>query len=358
MRTTLTKSNSIFLLTLLLLVSSLSAFGKPQENIKKKQINQSYNVSQSDKLQVDNRFGNITITHWNKNEVAIRIEIESKASSQQRAQECLDRIQIETKKEGGIVSAITTLKEKNGNTNNESMTINYYIQMPAKLASELSQKYGNINLPSDNNGKTDIHVKYGNLNAGNFIANIMIEAKYGNIEVGNLQNAQFDLGYVGNAKINNVKELKVDTKYSNLKINTAENVSMEMKYGNLTVEHINQLKMEVKYSDIKIGALKQSLSVSELSYSNLEIDNLSSSFTRLDVQSHYGNLDVRLPAKSSFKVLADDMKYGNCSVEGFKITSKNFDDDDKSYSYEINGGGQRTIYFGGNKYGNLKVRAN
>ena len=86
------------------------------------------------------------------------------------------------------------------------MTINYYIQMPPKLAADLNQKYGNINLPSDNNGNMDIHVKYGNLNAGNFTANAMIEAKYGNIEVGNLQDAQLDLGYVGTAKIRNAKD--------------------------------------------------------------------------------------------------------------------------------------------------------
>lgn len=100
-----------------------------------KEISQSYSVSSNDRLQVENRYGNITITHWNKNEVAIRVEIECKARSEERAQENLDRIQIETQKTGGIVSAITTIKkEMNGNSNNESMTINYYIQMPPKLA--------------------------------------------------------------------------------------------------------------------------------------------------------------------------------------------------------------------------------
>ena len=118
---------------------------------------------------VENRYGNITVTHWNQNTVAIRVEVECKARSEERAQENLDRIQIETKKIGGIVSAVTTIKkEMNSNSNNESMTINYYIQMPPKLAAELNQKYGNINLPSDNNGNMDIHVKYGNLNARQF----------------------------------------------------------------------------------------------------------------------------------------------------------------------------------------------
>lgn len=169
MNTTHVKLSPAVLLTFVLLLCNLSAIARPQEKIKKKEISQSYSVSAGDRLQVENRYGNITVTHWNQNTVAIRVEVECKARSEERAQENLDRIQIETKKIGGIVSAVTTIKkEMNSNSNNESMTINYYIQMPPKLAADLNQKYGNINLPSDNNGNMDIHVKYGNLNAGNF----------------------------------------------------------------------------------------------------------------------------------------------------------------------------------------------
>lgn len=360
MNTTRVRFSPALWLTFVLLLCNLAAIARPQERIKKKEISQSYSVSSSDRLQVENRFGNITITHWNKNEVAIRVEIECKARSEERAQENLDRIQIETKKTGGIVSAITTIKERNGNSNNESMTINYYIQMPPKLSADLNQKYGNINLPSDNNGKMDIHVKYGNLNAGNFIASTMIEAKYGNVEVGNLQDALLDLGYVGTAKIRNAKELTIDSKYSNLDIQDIQSLRMEIRYGNFTIKSVDRLDMEIKYSDATIETLKDILNVSSLSYSNLKIRNLSPSFSKVNVESHYGNLEVALPAKASFRVVADNMKYSNCDVKGFNITRKHFDDEDhdKNYVYEINDGKQPTIYFEGNRYGNLKVNAN
>ena len=237
------------------------------------------------------------------------------------------------------------------------MTISYYIQIPSKLAADLTQKYGNINLPNDNNGKTDIHLKYGNLNAGNFISNLAIEAQYGNVEVGNIQNAQLDLSYVGKASIKNGKDLNIDSKYSNVNISTTDQLNIDLKYGNFTIENISKINAEMKYSDGKIGSLKQSLSVGELSYSNLTINELSSSFDKVNVEAHYGNLNIRIPAKSSFKITAEDMKYGNCDVNGFNVTKKNIDNEDKSYTYEINGGGQRSIYFEGNKYGNLKVKA-
>ncbi|MDD2954505.1 MAG: hypothetical protein PHC95_15380 [Parabacteroides sp.] len=347
MNTTRVKFSPALWLTFVLLLCNLSAIARPQEKIKRKEISQSYSVSSSDRLQVENRFGNITLTHWNKNEVAIRVEIECKARSEEHAQENLDRIQIETKKTGGIVSAITTIKERKGNSNNESMTINYYIQMPPKLSADLNQKYGNINLPSDNNGKMDIHLKYGNLNAGNFTANTMIEAKYGNIEVGNLQDALLDLGYVGTAKIGDAKELTIDSKYSNLDLQDIQSLRMEIKYGNLSIESVSRLDMEIKYSDAKIGTLKDALNVSSLSYSNLKIRNLSRSFSKVNVESHYGNLEVGLPARTSFRVVAENMKYSSCDVNGFNITRKHFDDEDhdKNYTYEINGGKQPTIYF-------------
>ena len=110
MNTTHVKLSPAVLLTFVLLLCNLSAIARPQEKIKKKEISQSYSVSAGDRLQVENRYGNITVTHWNQNTVAIRVEVECKARSEERAQENLDRIQIETKKIGCIVSAVTTIK--------------------------------------------------------------------------------------------------------------------------------------------------------------------------------------------------------------------------------------------------------
>lgn len=362
MNTTRIRLNPALWLAFVLLVCNLSAIAKPQERIKRKEISQSYDAGTGDQLQVENRFGNITITHWNKKEVAIRVEVECKARNEERAQENLDRIRIEMKKEGGVIYAATTFRNGNGNGNsdNESMTINYYIQMPSKLSADLNQKYGNINLPDNNDGKMGIHVKYGNLNAGNFNAQTTIEAAYGNIEAGNLRVAHLDLAYVGNARIRDAKELTIESKYSNLDMQDIESLNMEIKYGNFSIETIGRLLMEIKYSDAKIGTLKDVLRIGRLSYSNLKIKNLSPSFSQVDVESHYGNMEVGIPAKASFRVVANNMKYSNCEIEGFNITRKHFNDNDKSknYTYEINNGKQPTIRFEGNKYGNLKVRAN
>lgn len=359
MNTTHVKSSPALWLTFVLLLCNLVVLAKPLEKVKKKEINQTFSVSGNDQLKVENKFGNITITHWNKKEVTIRIEIESRADSEEKAQRVLDRIQISIAKNGNQLSAVTTLKEDRGNSGNQSMTINYYIQMPAKLYADLSQKYGNINLPDKGNYDMAINVKYGNLKAGDFDGDLNMEAKYGNIEVGNLQNAQLDLGYVGNTKIGNAKKLTIDSKYSNLDMQDIQSLHMEIKYGNFSIESANRLDMGLKYSDAKIGTLREVLNLSDLSYSNLKVRALSASFSKVNVESHYGNLEIALPAKASFRVVAENMKYSNCNINGFNITHKQTGGDkDKDCTYEINGGKQPTIYYDGGSYGNLKVKAN
>ena len=106
MNTKQLKSRSLLLLAVLLIASTAISWGAKPESIKKKEISKSFDVSLSDLLMTDNRYGNTTITHWNKNEVAIRVEIEAKAESADAAQACIDRVNIELKKSGktGVIT--------------------------------------------------------------------------------------------------------------------------------------------------------------------------------------------------------------------------------------------------------------
>ena len=155
--------------------------GKPLEAVKTKTVNKTFRVSNDSELAIENRYGEITITHWNRNEVAIKVEIESRAANDQTAQANLDRISIEIQQIGNKISAETQFaKSQPQNHQNVSYQIRYFVQMPAQLKAELSQKYGNINLPAKDNHEMEIEVKYGNLKAGDFVGKLALEAKYSN----------------------------------------------------------------------------------------------------------------------------------------------------------------------------------
>lgn len=359
MKTEQLKNRSIYFLFLLFTLISFSINANNQEFTKKKEINKSFNANANDILQVDNRFGNITVTHWNKDEVAIRVVIESQARTEAKANAGIERVDVNIGKSGNIINAVTsfkTTKENWNNNENERISVHYYLQIPAKLTINLIQKYGNIILPDENPGKCSLNVKYGNLSGGNFSSNLSVEIKYGNLEIGNAKEGSFDIGYGGNIKIKNADKLNIDSKYSNLTLGKINTINLEKKYGNLDIEELGKGYIEIKYSEAKIGYLKEELIVEELDYSTLNIGELAQNFNGLKVNARYGNLNINISAKAAFTVEAEGLKYGSHSINGFNVTKSSIENKEY-YNTEINNGNKRKIYFNGNRYSNIKINA-
>ncbi len=113
-----------FLLFLGTFYVSAEEYGAASE--KKREVSKTFQVSLSDNLSIENRYGNITVTHWNKNEIEIKVVIEAKARNDQRVEELLNYVDIILDKTGNMVTALTTgldiantWTENNGNTNGD-----------------------------------------------------------------------------------------------------------------------------------------------------------------------------------------------------------------------------------------------
>ena len=133
--------------------------------------------------------------------------------------------------------------------------------MPSELTCDLTQKYGNIIMPENNKGKCDLHVKYGNLNGGNFTGPLSIDVQYGNMDISDVDNATLDLAYCGKSSIRNGSQLNIDSKYSNLSLGNVRKMNTEAKYGDIHIDRLDNGYMELKYGNCKIDELKQGITV-------------------------------------------------------------------------------------------------
>jgi hypothetical protein len=344
-------------LIILLVGTGMNAWAEELDSSKKKEINQSFEVSTIDQLNIENSYGNVTVTHWAKNEVAIKVVVTANAASDSKAQEVLDRVTVELSKSDKTVRGVTTIKNRSGwFGDNGKLTIDYFINMPSKLAANISQKYGNINLPEKSEGKYNLEVKYGKINAGAFTEALNIDADYSDITLKDVQNLAMDIAYCGNVKIGNGKNLSIDSKYSNVTMQNVDKISLDGKYGNLTAESVDVIVLELKYGDINIKRVKSELSIAGFDYSNIKVSQLDADFKKVNAEGRYGNLSLSIPSSAAFRVNAEQMKYGNVDLKGFKITNTNVENK-VNYYYQINGGGNSLIQFKGNNYSNLKINA-
>lgn len=225
-------SSIFFFLALSAPVFSLAASGG-EETQKKKTISKSYTVTAEDKLEIDNSFGNVAVSTWDKNEISVDIEIVANASTEQKAQDIMDEINVKEVQSGHIISYKTKVGEiNNGNNkhrsgdNERAFYIDYVIHMPAANRLQLSNSFGKTTLP-DFAGEVNLNSKFGSLTTGKLGNVDAINVEFGKVYLAGVNNGRITLKFNKESKIGMVSgTVKITSEFSqNVQFNVSDNIS-------------------------------------------------------------------------------------------------------------------------------------
>lgn len=240
--------------------------------LKSKTYSKSYPVDANDKLQIDNRYGKVTVNTWNKNEFKVDVEIKAYANDDDAAQKLLDQVNITDSKENSVVAFTTVIGDKDhsktsfwtswssdGKASVNKTIINYTVYMPSKSALSITNHYGGTVLP-DMNGRVTINSSYGSLvakaltNTGN-----VINVKYGSADIESLIGSDLDVAY-GSLNLQSADKLNADVSYGSAKIGRISTTGViNVKYGGLQISDLGRglknLSVNSSYSPVKLGSL-------------------------------------------------------------------------------------------------------
>jgi len=213
---------------------------KRYENFKERNISKTYTAS-GNTLNIDNRFGNVKITTWDKNEIKVDIHLETSSTDKEFTEKSFERMDVEESKDGNNINLKTVLNkggEKNVGCNNCSNTIvvDYDIRIPANNTLKIQNSFGDVTIP-DYTGPVSLTVKYGELIAGKLsrpekiavdfgkadlksIGNIDVEFKYSKVTISSLTgNCKLKFSFCGYSKVNldnGLTSLTVNDSYSSV----------------------------------------------------------------------------------------------------------------------------------------------
>ena len=365
---------SIFsILCIMLLSSTLQAKDFDLEQEFDRVIEKEFPISADGTLDLANKYGAINITEWNKNAVSIKVIIEVKASSEGKADDIFDRIKINFSDNANAVGAETEIESKStswfswGSSSND-FRINYEVKMPKSVHLNLSNKYGNTNIPNLTNG-ADLVVKYGNVRINELSGKLDLKLGYGNAEFNTIEDGKMDISY-SNVNGESAGDLNIQSKYSQVDIGIAGNVRSDSKYDDyhfeklnsisnigkyddFSIDEANSIDFETKFADLKIGTVKGDVTIQQ-DYGNLEISNLECSKSDLRLDLGYTDVNLDLNGCNDY-----DLSYNGKYVD-LTVTSE-IDDhiqsegtNEKSIrSKEGNGSRKMDINM---KYGKLKIK--
>ena len=250
-----------------------------------KLYSKSYSVDADTKLNINNRYGKVSVNTWNKNEIKVDVQIKVSANKPEDTNNLLNSITIDDSRSGQTISFKTNIANGSqsflsslGNKNRK-MEINYTIYMPAINALSINNKYGDIDLP-DLDGKLDINCAYGDLTA--------------------------------KALNNPANEIKVS--YGDARIVGLRATDLDIKYGSLVLGWVDKLNADMSYSSAKIGKISTSGNINIKYGGGLKIADIDKNLKSLLVDSKYASITVGLnnAENADFDVT---VKYGSFNYD-------------------------------------------
>lgn len=309
------------ILFLFLMAASVMLFGQELS----KNYSESFEVNEDVKLTLRNKYGNLTIEAWDKNQVTIDVEITVDARNQKDSQRILDKISVEMSGSSTSVSAKT---EFGGNLNckNCEFSIDYNIKMPMKTMLDLKNEFGNAYI-SDIEGMSSVDVRYGNLEMGKVLGkDSQIQVKFGNGEIDYLKSGNVQIEY-GNFELGKAEYLSIDTKFSGVEIGEVSELNMDSEYDGLEIGSVDILQLDAAFTGMEIGEIFTKAEI-ESSYGGIEIDRVAGGFSLIDIETEFGGVELSVSSTASYKLVGEanfgEIDFNKSEVEIITMKEESF----------------------------------
>jgi len=296
---------------LLLFANSLPAsaaiFGSELDSEKSKTYTKSYPVNSSDRVKLDNSFGEMKISTWSRNEIKVDVSITVKANTDEYAQNLLDAISIEDGKSGSEVFFKTHIEHKNNGEKREqrntSFKINYTVYLPANATLDANNDFGPMSI-TDFDGAVSLTSKFGSLTAGKLSQPKKIRVEFGKATIESINGGSIDIRFSkaqishlsgdidadleqsGGVKLgidNNLKSMNMKVNFSKVYLDVEKNLSASYTIKSSFGSFHNDTEFSIPRQDKEDRHFDQNKSYSGKS---------GSGSTPIDIKNNFGTVTL------------------------------------------------------------------
>lgn len=301
-----------------------------------KTISKEFTVNPDAQLTINNRFGKVHCSNWEKNVVAIEVRITVTAGNEESAEKQFRRINIDINGNPSNVNAVTTINDTHGGSGKGRFSIDYQVHFPVTLNADITNKFGDIYL-NEIAGKFKVNLGYGNLEVNKLNnSDNLLDIKFSKARINWMKGAVLMLNY-SDLALEYAGSLRLDSKFSNLDAGKIIALNVSFEGGKLNMENSSAVDSKSKFSDLDIRRIEQSLNL-DIQYGNCDVHEMPADFTTVNIRNKYGNVSVGLDSQAKYTLDADlkfcDLNYPE---EKAKFSYRSIRDTEKSYHGVIGG---------------------
>ena len=290
----------------LLLFVAVLVFGLPvmaQEKVSKK-VTKTYGFTNAGEIHLDNKYGNINIYGWTKNEVSITVNITVTHKKRDNAQELLERIRPILRESDDFLSVGYEIGENNSgffsnlfekanpfDFDRSNVQIDYKVYMPEKAEIEIINKFGDVFIEgwqgvleadvqhgdmwiNENLNKADITLKYGKLRAKSI--------NYGNL---NLKNGRLDM--------DDSSTMRLNSNGSEIDMHVVGSLEFYSNKDEVDLEEVSTLYGVIKFSNIQLRRLAKDIDLI-LKVSDFTVDQIQTPRANITIEQESSEVSLNI----------------------------------------------------------------
>lgn len=304
---------NIYYNKIVLLVCFLTNFTMFSQVELKKQINETFSMTNAGELHIDNKYGDVIINGWEENSISITIDIMVTNKKKDNAESLLERIVPNIKSTSNYVEIISEISEKNTNLffkyfnkvnpfdfDKSNVDINYTINLPINSEINVINKFGDVVL--DNwTGKLKANIQHGDLWINESLTNADIDVKYGNLKAKSLDYATIILKN-GKLIADNSKKLLLKADGSIIEMLKVDMLELHSSKDDISIEKIGTLDGYLNFTNMSVKIINSDINLN-MKISEFCVDEIIQKLTNITIKQESSEVAINIK-NLSFKFKA------------------------------------------------------
>ena len=286
-----------------------------QETKLSKSIDRNFDVTERMNLEISNKYGNVIIETWPKNEVSVKIEILAYGKDDNAAERLMDRVEFDFKhsddfleiesvfdrKKSFFKDLINSIGDYSASLmSKHKLQVNYELQIPENAASiTITNRFGDVHL-SSLDARLNLTIAHGDVKLNNMQDYSRLNLNYGKARIKDA--GELNIALKGaELELDNIYKLDLKSSSSKVKIGAVTHADLESTNDEIEITEVRDITGEVNFSNVKIQYLVESCRLPQ-NYGELEIENIDPNFKSIRLNGKSTDYKLDFMKNSSFQV--------------------------------------------------------
>lgn len=279
-----------------------------------KVIERGFEVKSNVTIDLSNKYGQVTLNSWDRDSVAIKIQIAAYGKNDDAVEKLMDRVDFDFNNTANFLTIETVFDRNSGvfrdlwNSVSDAskslisksrITVDYEIYVPSKSSVELVNRFGNIYV-NQHGGKLIVDLSHGDFRASNLEAPLDLTLGYGRANIRTIREARINLKG-GELDINRASQIDLESTSSEVYIQDVSSLRLDSRNDQMRLDEVGYIAGKANFSDIQIDLLFESTDI-DLLYGELDINTVMASFSRIRINGRTADVQLNFDPLSNFRM--------------------------------------------------------